>query len=83
VGWVDLQADDIEERLAKYQLVPVVKGFRHVLQGELQRDLMLKPEFKRGVLALQRHGFTYDILIFPDQLKFWSNWWPLSQGKNL
>ena len=70
VGWVDLQADDIEERLAKYKSFPVVKGFRHVLQGELQRDLMLQPNFKSGIGALQRHGFTYDILIFPDQLKF-------------
>ncbi|HTM93859.1 MAG TPA: amidohydrolase family protein [Flavisolibacter sp.] len=70
VGWVDLQANDIEERLAKYKSIPVVKGFRHVLQGEPQRDLMLKPEFKRGIAALQKHGFTYDILIFPDQVNF-------------
>jgi L-fuconolactonase len=70
VGWVDLQANDIEERLAKYKSIPVVKGFRHVLQGEPQRDLMLTPEFKKGIEALQKHGFTYDILIFPDQIKF-------------
>lgn len=70
VGWVDLQADDIEERLEKYKSVPFVKGFRHVLQGEPQRDLMLNPNFERGIEALQQHGFTYDILIFPDQVKF-------------
>jgi L-fuconolactonase len=70
VGWVDLQANDIEERLEKYKSIPVVKGFRHVLQGEPQRDLMLKPEFKRGIAALQKQAFTYDILIFPDQVKF-------------
>lgn len=70
VGWVDLQAGDITERLAKYKSIPVIKGFRHVLQGETQRDLMLQPSFKRGIAALQQFGFTYDILIFPDQLKF-------------
>ena len=70
VGWVDLQADDIEKKLAKYKASPVVKGFRHVLQGEPQRDLMLTPNFKKGIVALQKHGFTYDILIFPDQIKF-------------
>ncbi len=70
VGWVDLQADDITKRLAKYKSIPVVKGFRHVLQGETQRDLMLQPSFKKGIAALQQFGFTYDILIFPDQLKF-------------
>jgi L-fuconolactonase len=70
VGWIDLQADNIEERLEEYKSIPVVKGFRHVLQGEPQRDLMLNPGFKRGIEALQQYGFTYDILIFPDQVKF-------------
>jgi L-fuconolactonase len=70
VGWIDLQADDIGDRLAKYKSLSIVKGFRHVLQGEPQRDLMLNPNFKRGIAALQQNGFTYDILIFPDQLKF-------------
>jgi L-fuconolactonase len=70
VGWVDLQADDIEDRLKQYKSFSVVKGFRHVLQGEPQRDLMLNPNFRRGIAALQQNGFTYDILIFPDQLKF-------------
>jgi L-fuconolactonase len=70
VGWVDLQAKDIMKRLANYKLYPVVKGFRHVLQGEAERDLMLHTRFKRGIAALQQYGFTYDILIFPDQLKF-------------
>ncbi len=31
---------------------------------------MLRPEFKRGIKALQEHGFTYDILIYADQLTF-------------
>jgi len=70
VGWVDLQADSITERLEHYKSDAIVKGFRHVLQGEAQRDLMLSPNFKRGIAALQRYGFTYDVLIFPDQLKF-------------
>ncbi|MEO5944487.1 MAG: amidohydrolase family protein [Ferruginibacter sp.] len=70
VGWIDFQADDIMEMLAKYKTFPIVKGFRHVLQGELQRDLMLQPFFKKGIAALQPFGFTYDLLILPDQLKF-------------
>ena len=70
VGWVDLQAPDITDRLDQYKSFPVLKGFRHVLQGEPQRDLMLNPNFKRGIAALQQYDFTYDILIFPDQIKF-------------
>jgi L-fuconolactonase len=41
-----------------------------VLQGEADRALMLKPEFLRGVAALKEFDFTYDILIFADQLKY-------------
>lgn len=68
VGWVDLQAKDVEERLSHYTQFPKLKGFRHVLQGESDRALMLRPEFKRGINSLKKFGYTYDILIFPDQL---------------
>ncbi|RTQ48122.1 amidohydrolase [Hymenobacter gummosus] len=70
VGWVDLRADDVTERLAHYTQFPKLKGFRHVLQGEADRALMLRPEFQRGIRALSAHGFTYDVLIFPDQLGY-------------
>lgn len=70
VGWVDLQADDVEERLKFYSMQDKMVGFRHVLQGETQRDIMLNPAFKRGIGLLQKYGFTYDVLIFPDQLTY-------------
>ncbi len=70
VGWVDLGADNIEERLAHFQQFKIVKGFRHVLQGEAQRDFMLRPSFKKGIAALRNCNFTYDILIYEDQLRF-------------
>jgi L-fuconolactonase len=70
IGWVDLQAADIEEKLSYYQQFKKLKGFRHVLQGEPQRDLMLQPAFKKGISLLNKYGFTYDVLIFPDQLKY-------------
>lgn len=70
VGWIDLQAADIVEKLAKYTAHHKLKGFRHVLQGEKQRDFMLRPAFLNGVGKLHQFNYTYDILIFPDQLKF-------------
>ena len=45
VGWVDLQAENIEDRLAYYSSFSKMKGFRHILQGEKQRDFMLRPAF--------------------------------------
>lgn len=70
VGWVDLQAGDLERRLTYYSRFPKMKGFRHVLQGEADRALMLQPAFLRGISKLAAYGFTYDILIYPDQLQY-------------
>ena len=70
VGWVDFQAKNIKEKLSYYTQFKKIKGFRHILQGEVQRDLMLKAEFLRGMKALQEFDYTYDILIYADQLKF-------------
>src|SRR4051812_35069711 len=41
VGWVDLQSDTIVRKLEYYRTQPVIKGFRHVLQGEKDRQFML------------------------------------------
>ena len=70
VGWIDLQSRNVEERLAVYADSAKIKGFRHVLQAEANRSLMLNPAFSNGVSKFARHGFTYDILIFADQLKY-------------
>ena len=70
IGWIDLQAENVRERLEYYRQFIKLKGFRHILQGESQRDLMLQPEFLRGIKALTEFNYTYDILIFPDQLGF-------------
>lgn len=67
VGWIDLQADDLDAQLEKYQGRKLLKGFRHVLQGESE-EFMLRPAFVRGVKTLHHYGYTYDILIFPNQL---------------
>ncbi|HTN21438.1 MAG TPA: amidohydrolase family protein [Pelobium sp.] len=70
VGWVDLQNPQIEERLSYYAGNAKMKGFRHILQGESQRDFMLRPAFVNGISLLEKYNFTYDVLIFPDQIKF-------------
>lgn len=72
VGWVDLQAENVEESLSYYSQFPKMKGFRHVLQGEADRAFMLRPAFKRGISKLKQFGYTYDILVFPDQLRYTS-----------
>jgi L-fuconolactonase len=70
VGWVDLQSNHLKERLSYYKGFPSMKGFRHILQGEKDRALMLQPAFKSGIAQLKEFGFTYDILIYPDQIGY-------------
>ena len=67
VGWIDLCAHNVTDRLAYYQQYNVVKGFRHILQGE-DPAFMLRPEFLRGIAVLKDFGYTYDVLIFPQHL---------------
>jgi len=70
VGWVDFRASNVGDRLAYYSQFKKIKGFRHVLQGESDRALMLSPQFTKGISALKIYDYTYDILIFPDQLGY-------------
>src|SRR5690606_4424507 len=67
-GWVDLQSENLEERLEYYRQHEKMKGFRHVLQAEAP-EFMLRPAFKKGIALLKNYGFTYDILVFPNHLK--------------
>lgn len=68
VGWVDLCRENIRDRLQHYQAEKKIRGFRHILQDEADRAYMLRPDFIKGIGSLQEFGFTYDLLIYPDQL---------------
>ncbi|MGZ3778684.1 MAG: amidohydrolase family protein [Mucilaginibacter sp.] len=71
VGWVDLRAENVEDRLRFYrENHPKMKGFRHVLQAEADEKFMLRDDFKRGIGLLNQYGFTYDILIYPNHIKY-------------
>lgn len=68
VGWVDLRSDNLEETLKQYQNETVLKGFRHVLQDEPDKEFMLRDDFIRGLYILEKHHYTYDLLIYANQL---------------
>lgn len=69
IGWVDLRADNLEERLNYFSKNKKLKGFRHIVQAEPQDDFLLRDDFCRGIKKLADYNFTYDILIFPKHLK--------------
>ncbi|WOD42682.1 amidohydrolase family protein [Hwangdonia lutea] len=68
VGWVDLRAENVEERLALYSKNPLFKGVRHIVQAEAN-DFMLGKDFQNGIGKLSPFNLTYDILIFPPQIE--------------
>ncbi|WP_405248235.1 amidohydrolase family protein [Cellulophaga sp. Asnod2-G02] len=68
VGWVDFSAARIEAQLEAYSSLKKLKGFRHIVQAELNPNFLLQPDFLRGIAALERYNYTYDLLILPHQL---------------
>ena len=67
VGWVDLQAENIVERLTHFSLNPWFKGVRHIAQGEAD-DFLMRANVQRGISCLSKFNLTYDILVFQHQL---------------
>jgi L-fuconolactonase len=67
VGWVDLCADDVRDRLAAVATHPRLRGVRHIVQAE-PPGFMARDDFRRGIAALAEFGLTYDILIYARQL---------------
>jgi L-fuconolactonase len=65
VGWIDLQAADIRQQLDGYQSDTVIKGFRHIVEGEADPDFLIRPAILNGLKALADYGYTYDLLIRP------------------
>jgi L-fuconolactonase len=69
VGWVDLQSPDIRSQLQEFGGNPKLVGVRHVVQSGPDERFMLRPEFLRGVAALEQFDLAYDILIYTKHLK--------------
>lgn len=68
VGWVDLKADNLEEKLVYYKSLPLLKGFRHIVQAEPDGFLNDK-QFIKGVSLLGQYDYSYDILVYNRQLE--------------
>ncbi|TDD88328.1 amidohydrolase [Actinomadura darangshiensis] len=70
VGWVDLTAPDVAERLAKLrdgECGRRLVGIRHLVQDEPDPRWLLREDTLRGVRAVRDAGLVYDVLIRPPQ----------------
>jgi len=68
VGWLPLIQDDMEVFLEKYADGKILKGVRHVIQGEPDPEFILRKDFNRGISFLRKYSLVYDILIVEQQL---------------
>jgi len=67
VGWVDLCAANLAERLDHFAASPHLCGVRHIVQAEAD-DYLERPDVVRGLGMLGDFGLTYDLLLYPRQL---------------
>ena len=70
VGWADLCAPDLADRLAALRAAPggdLLIGIRHPAQDEPDPEWLTRKEVVRGVATVAAAGLTYDVLVKPAQ----------------
>ncbi|GAB3845234.1 amidohydrolase family protein [Micromonospora andamanensis] len=71
VGWVDLTADDIADRLDRLRAGPGgqhLVGIRHLVQSETDPAYLDRPDVRRGIAAVGAAGLVFDLLVRQHQL---------------
>jgi L-fuconolactonase len=71
VGWTDLTAPDIADRIAALKEQPgggKLVGLRHQVQSEPDPDWLTRPDVLCGLGAIARAGLVYDLVITAGQL---------------
>lgn len=71
VGWADLTAPDIADRIAALKEQPgggKLVGLRHQVQTEPDPDWLTRPDVLRGLAAIARAGLVYDLVVTAGQL---------------
>jgi len=66
VGWVDLTAPDVADRIAALQARPdgaTLVGIRHQAHDEPDPRWLLREDVRRGLRAVRDAGLAYDLLV--------------------
>jgi L-fuconolactonase len=69
VGWVDLAARDVEDRLLEFRRHPKAVGIRHIVQDEPDPNFVVRPAVLRGLKILEKHRVPFDLLFYVKHLK--------------
>ncbi|MEV6826477.1 amidohydrolase family protein [Amycolatopsis sp. NPDC051102] len=68
VGWVDLAAPDIADRLAELAGLGPLVGLRHQVETEPDEDWLLRPAVLAGLSTVAAAGLAFDLLVRSPQL---------------
>jgi L-fuconolactonase len=68
VGWLDITAEELPERLNFFSKFEKLRGLRHIVQAEPDDQFMLREAFVLGISRLSEFNLSYDILVYPRQL---------------
>lgn len=69
VGYVDLQAPELEDQLDEFTGSQWFKGIRHIVQDEPDDEFLLQPSVLNGLKALSRRSLPFDLLLQPRHLE--------------
>lgn len=68
VGWVDMEAADVAETIARLAANPLLRGIRPMIQDIPDPKWMLKPELDSAFKAIIVAGLAFDALVKPAHL---------------
>jgi L-fuconolactonase len=71
VGWVNLAATDVAERIAALRAGPggaALVAIRHQVQEEPDPDWLARPAIRHGLRCVGAAGLAFDLLVRPTQL---------------
>lgn len=69
VGWIDLASPACEDEIVEFRNFPKFVGVRHITQDEPDDNFIIRPDVRRGLHLLQKHGVPFDLLFYVKHLK--------------
>src|SRR5271170_1954217 len=68
VGWAPIAGEEFPGCMEEFDGRDKLKGLRHVIQGEVDENYILREDFNSGIRTMLGSGLVYDILIYERHL---------------
>jgi L-fuconolactonase len=68
VGWLPLTEPGVAAHLERVAALPKLRGIRHWLGASEDLAYMFGRELRHGIGLLERHGLSFDLMLWPAQL---------------